>query len=44
LRLDGSAGTDGGFEDVSKPDGHQAAFESAFTGLKKDLEAEKSRK
>jgi hypothetical protein len=33
-------GADGGFEDVSKPDGHHDAFESAFDRLKIDLEAE----
>jgi hypothetical protein len=40
LRLDGTLGADGGFEDVSKPDGHHDAFESAFDRLKIDLEAE----
>jgi hypothetical protein len=34
LRLDGAAGADGGFEDVSKPDGHHALGAAEVTRLK----------
>ena len=34
LRLDGAAGADGGFEDVSKPDGHHALVGAEVTRLK----------
>jgi hypothetical protein len=34
LRLDGAAGAGGGFEDVSKPDGHHALVGAEVTRLK----------
>jgi hypothetical protein len=34
LRLDGAAGAGGGFEDVSKPDGHPVVVAAEVTRLK----------